>query len=781
MIFDYYIPFYSSKNDKWVPGVKAQPLTLEKFKEIINCEGNKILIDDFRHSDKDAKLRLTAACWVGKAQNGKRMANEMKPTQYVMVDVDHCSNPRKAWEEVCENAIKEGATLAHVTPSGQGLRIVFKARKEYATLIEHMEHMNSVLGLEKYGDFDTAVKDFARISFLPYKDDVLYLDEGMFAENEGFEGPLMQGAIAPERTEKATEAEVELTDEQADEYKQYRYRGHLVSDIAKRYVEVYGEPEVGERHNFYNQMVKFFRCICDNNPLVLNSVLPKFGRSDSETLSQCQGICRSNHVGRLPREFFLFLLHNGFYDKRKVTDEEETTDDASSAVDDMPTLPPVFKEIVATAPRDFIIPCINALMPIMGTLTSYVRSYYPIDNEEHATSFFSIIYAPSGAGKSFVKRYCKMLLEDLELRDKLSDARDQIYNQTREVKSGNDRGPANPHVQLRLPEAKISETELLEKQQNNKGHHMFTFAAEIDQWSKGARAAGGNKDDMLRIAWDGGEYGQHYKSANSFKGKVNLYWNILMTGTEDQMIKYFKRNTANGLVQRCCFTEIPNQRFADINSWKSLTKKDIAVIEKFKARCDSRCYSQPLNFDVSTLQDIDAKDFDALVPWKYDFKPFIYLDMAFVWPTIKNFLMEQLDKAKMEQNDARDSWRKRSAVRGYRLAMICTQCWENIREREKRVICDFVKWWMEIDIEQSLKPFADTYNDSCGETYKRTKKSTLFDALDVEFSAEDLRIMCDRLSVHSKVYDIVWQWKKMGIIEQTEKKHYKKCDIKKTT
>ena len=50
-----------------------------------------------------------------------------------------------------------------------------------------------------------------------------------------------------------------------------------------------------------------------------------------------------------------------------------------------------------------------------------------------------------------------------------------------------------------------------------------------------------------------------------------------------------------------------------------------------------------------------------------------------------------------------------------------------------------------------------------------------------EFSAEDLRIMCDRLSVHSKVYDIVWQWKKMGIIEQAEKKHYKKCDVKKTT
>jgi len=776
MEFDFYKPFYSKKSDKFVPGVKAQPLTKEVFEEITNCEGNRILIDDYRHGVKDAKTKLPAACWVGKTTTGKRRAEDMKPTQFFMVDVDHCENPREAWQQIGENALLMGLALAHVTPSGKGLRLVFRAMRDFPTLIEHMEWANTELGLEKYGDFDTAVKDLSRLSFLPYKDDLLFVSDKLF-EGEPAVLPIVTAvAEQPTHSEPSTTTPSEISEEDAQTFAGYTYRGHLVSDIIDKYIEVYGVPDVGERHNFYNQMVKYFRCICDNNPLALNYLLPKFGHTEEETLSQCQSICRQNNVGKLPRDFFLFLCHNGFYDRKTITadDDEEEPAAEKSLVDEMPTLPPVFREYVNSAPRDFKIPCINALMPIMGTLTSYLRSNYPIDGEEHATSFFSIVYAPSGAGKSFVKRIVKNLLSDLYLRDMLCDARDRIYNSVREQKSSNDKGPQNPHVQLRLAEAKISETELLEKQQNNKGHHMFTFAAEIDQWAKGARAAGGNKDDMLRIAWDGGEYGQHYKSANSFKGKVNLYWNILMTGTADQMHKYFRRNTANGLVQRCCFTEIENQRFSDINVWKDLNAKDLEIIERFKRRCDSRCYEAALDYDVDELEAVTDEEFDNVVPWKYEFKPFVYLDMGWVWPTIKKFLSEQLELARLEQNDARDSWRKRSAVRGYRLAMICTQCWEKCGKREQKIICDFVGWWMRCDIEASLKPFADTYNEENGDTTAPTKKMSLYDAMPDTFTWVDLGIMCKKMNVKSRVRNVVCEWKKMGKLEETSRKSYKK-------
>lgn len=789
MIFDLYEPFYSPRQDKWCPGVKARHLSLETFVEQVSNEGNKMLIESVRAGNKADKLKLPAACWVGQSKTGLRKAEDMRPSQFYMIDIDHCAAPREAFDEITKGHpdILDECLLAHVTPSGKGLRLVLRAQRPLPTLIEHMEWARETYGLDKYGDFDTAVKDLSRLSFLPYKDDILWINRQMFDAPPSHYEPIKsavadtaaqpyKNVVADALAEVIESAVVNTTTQpkakeaaRQEDFSEYTYRGHKVSDIIEKYVEVYGTPDSGERHNFYNQMVKYFRCIVDNNPLALNALLPKFGHTEEETLSQCQSICRTNTVSRLPREFFLFLLHNGFYNKSNaaaVDDDAEVAEPNTEFVDKMPTLPPVFREYVNSAPRDFKIPCINALMPIMGTLTSYLRSYYPIDGEEHGTNFFSIIYAPSGAGKSFVKRIVKTLLSDLAVRDQLCDARDRLYNSVRETKGSNDKGPKNPHVQLRLAEAKISETELLEKQANNKGHHMFTFAAEIDQWAKGARAAGGNKDDMLRIAWDGGEYGQHYKSANSFKGKVNLYWNILMTGTEDQMMKYFQRNTTNGLVQRCCFTEIENQRFSGINKWRELSQKDMTVIDKFKKRCDERCYSKPLDFDMETLETVSDEDFDEEVPWNYEFRPFVYVELDWLWPVIKQFLETELNKAREEQNDARDSWRKRSAVRGYRLAMICTQCWDKIGKREKKIISDFVAWWMQVDLEASLLPFEKSYNEVNGDTQKATKKMSLYDALNDEFTRSELALMCRQMNVRSRVRNVICDWRKIGIIEE---------------
>lgn len=771
MIFDIYFPFESK--GRYVPGIKACSLNEDIFMNIASSDNVEKLITNFRGGMKDAKIQLPAICWNGKSTTGRRKAEDMRPTQYFMVDVDHCDEPRKAWEQIKDEAIKMHLAFAHITPSGRGLRLVFKATEDFPTVEEHMHFVGDKLKLSEFGDFDTAVKDLSRLSFIPKLDDVLFRSPSLFEVEDPAYTPIKPLATEKQEQQKTT---VEVKEENVPEdVEKYMYRGHRVADIIAKYMEIYGEPCQGERHNFYNQLVKYFRCICDNNPYVLNALLPRFGHTEEETLSQCQSICRTNTVGRLPREFFLFLVKNGFYDKNtKPEDEEEEVEEKAPLIDSMPALPPVFREIVATAPKDFKIPCINALMPIMGTLTSYLRADYPLDAEEHATSFFSIIYAPSGAGKSFVKRFVKQLLSDLALRDKLCDQRDSIYNSEREIKSGNEKGPKNPHTQLRLCEPKISETELLEKQANNQGHHMFTYAAEIDQWAKGARAAGGNKDDMLRIAWDGGEYGQHYRSANSFKGKVNLFWNILMTGTEDQMRNYFKKNAANGLVQRCCFTEIENQRFSGVNIWKKISAQGQRAIERFKARCDERCYSTPLDYDMSELEDVNEEDFDKVVPWKYSFKPFTHVDMDFLWPTINKFIKEQLDIAKMEQSDARDSWRKRSAVRGFRLGMVCTQCWDKIGAKEKKIICDFVSWWMRVDVEASLKPFADEYNEINGESLRRTKKQSLYDACPDNFSWTELQSLCLRNNVRSRVRNVICEWKKMGIIQENEPKQYTK-------
>lgn len=782
--FQVYHPF-TNKDGRTLPGVRAKAMPMHDFLLTTQSDNVRHTIQDFRDG-KGEKTSLPAVCWTGVTATGYRKAENMTATGFCMLDYDHVKH-KNLRETVMnkENLLNENnVLLVHITPSGEGLRIVALCKENCSTLAENMEYLHKVLDLG-LGDYDTAVKDVSRLSFMPQHEDIIYMNEKLWKEYETDAIKVMPQlkaklCLTENDNKKTTSATITPTTHEAtttEELKQedcseYRYKGHLLSTIIKKYVEEYGEPGEGERHNFYNQMVKYFRNITDNNPQVLCRLLPRFDTDATEEscLSQCQSICRTNTTGKLPREFFLFLLRNGFYKPATETEqpirEEEVTEimNKKQAKTKIPALPPVFKEIVGTCPKDFVVPCINALLPVMGTLTSNLRATYPFDARLHSTEFFSIIYAPPGTGKGFIERFITLLHRNLELRDMLSDRKESLFAAAQLRKGDNERAPENPHVSKRIMEAKNSETDFLEKQQANKGHHMFTYAAEMDQWRKGVRAAGGNKDDMIRIAWDNGVYGQSFKSANSFKGRVHLYWNVLITGTRDQLDDYFK-NVTNGLVTRCGFSGIENQEYAEAPIWKSFSPQDLDTINKWIDKQDGREYAQPINFDCSTLDEVADEDFDREVPWKHVFREPTVVNIDWIMPTIKNWLTKQRKEALLAQNIARDVFRRRVAVRGFRLALLCTSLYGNIGETEQNIIEKFVKWWMSIDIENILALYGDKYNEAAKGYNEKKPQQGLWESLDKEFTIAQLDSAKQRCNVLSPTRQIMYVWKKEGLIK----------------
>lgn len=768
----------------------AHPLTKEKFYELIRRAdvelnvrlGRQCLAEGNKEGYTKAKGLLPAIQWVGydETGEGRREAKALTPTQLYMIDIDHMTeDPREVWEGISEKVASTYIMVAHVTPSGKGLRIVAIASQEYPTIKEHMDWIVRELDLERHGDYDSVCKDFSRLSFIVPESDLLYLNLQFFDFEPEYK-PIQANNGASADAKRTGEGEVKTdgseTEEPAQyaEYRKRKYKGTPLVEIVERYIEEYGEPGEGEKHNYYNEMVKNFRTIADNNPKVLHAILPRFGHTFEETISQCQSICRTNTLSRIPRDFFFFLKDNGYYERRKTTREVEEEQEAINApieentLTGMPPLPPVFREIIGTMPTDFKIPGIMGLLPILGTLTSHLRAEYPYDLRMHSTEFFSIIYAPSGTGKSFLERHMDYLFEGLKMRDMLCDERENLYNKLQNRKSSNEKGPDNPRVTKRISVVKQSETDFLEKQQSNEGHHMFTYAPEMDAWRKGVKAAGGNKDDMLRIAWDNGEYGQSFKSPNSFKGTVNLFWNVLICGTEDQLDAYFK-NVENGLVGRCGFASIDNQEFQDAPLFKKLSTKDMRIIRAFIDRCDEGNYAEPLEFTKEQLFAVDEKDFDKEVPWKYKWQPLKEVDMTWLMPTINKFLKEQLAICKLDRDNARDSFRKRAAVRGFRLGLLCTECWGKTREREQHIIANFVAWWMEKDLEQVMRLYGERYNEAVkGGTVSGVKQKGVFDMLADKFTREDVYAAVKRCGKKTKPRRVIFDWLAMKAIQKTE-------------
>ncbi len=112
----------------------------------------------------------------------------------VVIDVDHCGNPRELFERIKgQFDLKElGILLVYVSASGEGLKIVFKARAEWGNLICNQYEMAALLGILDF--VDDACKDSSRLSFVTGEDDVLYLDaEELFDGEEDLFPALEEG------------------------------------------------------------------------------------------------------------------------------------------------------------------------------------------------------------------------------------------------------------------------------------------------------------------------------------------------------------------------------------------------------------------------------------------------------------------------------------------------------------------------------------------------------------------------------------------------------------
>lgn len=789
MIFDVFYPF-TNKAGKLCPGIRPVPTQWEDIRKLSASPEVGELIDKIRTLSGDEKQQmkksLPGICYTARCTGTRSNANAT-PTGLVMVDIDHVDNPQNLWgfirQRLGEEYTANKVLLAHVTPSGKGLRIIFIAPPDFSTLPECQSWFFKDMDVSTMGDVDTAVKDYSRLSYLFKLDDILFENillqaNGNFEQSTTLVNDLKKtDEESPKKGELFADADSvgAFTEDEQLTYEGYDYKGTPLKQIIEKWVEVQGTPGKGEIHNYYNEMVKNFRNIVNNDKRALLYLLPRFGHSAEECWSSIKSICKVNTLSTLPRPFYFFLKDNGFYKPRVPSgrlQEYMLSEDEPVVEEGLPWFPPVFREFVRISPKDFRVSMVNALLPVMGTLTSFLGAPYYYDGRIHTTSFFSIIYAPPGTGKGFAERITNLLFENIKIRDYVQSARENVYLRALNKKSNNDQSPDMPHTSLRIIPPKNSEAEFLQKQKDNCGYHMFTFAPEMDSWAKGVKAAGGNKDDMIRIAWDNGEYGQQFRSANTFKGTVNLYWNVLITGTVQQLFSYFK-NVENGLITRCSFTSIENQEFAPAPVWKQLNKKETANIRRFIDRCDRNTYTEPCTLLPEDVDVVEDSKFDEEIKWQFTFRERKIVNMDWLRPTIDKFLNEQLAKAALDLDNARDVFRRRVAVRGFRLGLICMALWDNPKKADLLKCVPFIEWWMNKDIESDLALWGTRYNTETQASPTLPQRS-LFAELKQAFTKNDVYAQCVKQGIKTPVRVIISQWFRMGFITKNGKNEYEK-------
>ena len=138
--------------------------------------------DDFETLKAARKKMLPVITPHATFKNGRRLNTDAVPSGLSMYDVDHINDPRAYYDTKVRGREAElGIVLAHVTPSTEGLRLLFVIPRAGMAPDEAQRWMSARLGDAAY---DGAVKDLARCSFLVPREYVLYLDEEKLFGNE---------------------------------------------------------------------------------------------------------------------------------------------------------------------------------------------------------------------------------------------------------------------------------------------------------------------------------------------------------------------------------------------------------------------------------------------------------------------------------------------------------------------------------------------------------------------------------------------------------------------
>ena len=717
-----------------------------------------------------AKRRLPFVTWQASFRDHQRSNANAIPSGLFMLDVDHIGDMAAFDAEVIEPlrvndwalARQLGIAVIHLTPSREGYHFVAKCPVGVTTIEGCQRWLTQQLGIMTY---DEQCKDFARGSFVVPRDMFVFLDYKALYDDEAInslpltppkggetgnavaevtELPSLQGG-AEGRPQERVFSEAQRT---------FTYRGHLISDIAALWVQKHGEPQQGERHTYYYRLCNLFRYITDGDIGVLLAQLPDFGLSIAEREKEAEHATKRSTGTQIPYVFYKFLVTEGVIDVSKPMGEPlkiELDDADPTPAAKVPPLPPVFREFCKNCPADFVYPTIVALLPVLGTLATRLRARY-LDGREHTPSFISVIFAPQSAGKSFARDIVATLTPDLRRHDQVSILKERQYKAELRLKKNSDKLPEDPHAPYRLVQAVISVPRLLQRQEDAGGLHQLSFVEEIDTLVKSN--AGGSyaqKSDLYRQAFDNAEYGQDYISVDTFTGSVRLFYNLLMLGTPKQLYKFFN-DAENGLVSRCCFAELRGQEFAEIPCFRPLTPKqqeDITrVLNRFEAMTYRRRNAQSEDYVVQPTVDIDAK-----------------------MQPIRDALRGWLEKTRLEalkgSDMAMDTFRRRAAVKAFRLGMVCVGMYErkSLTPKVMAKIVTFVTWFASQDLEQSVLTFGQMINETHTET-NVAQKETLFDKMPDKFEVGDLIVMQAKYKKKSSPRLVLFRWKKQGLIKQ---------------
>ena len=699
-------------------------------------------------------------------KNGRRLNADAVPSGLSMYDLDHIPDPEGRWREIEPRKEELGIVMAHITPSTEGLRLIFII-PDGKSLAEAQRWMAEQLGDLKY---DECVKDYARSSFVVPREYVLFLnEERMFRTLPQPAGPSPhppKGGSSHNRLNPTSQYIIlpSLAEGQGGESD---IEGESVSHIASDttplscrggggesgsylpypdLVEVLedqmgGIPTHGSRNNFIFSMACHLRYVCNDDPEWIARVLPTYGENREKWMATIRSACNRSQSPRMSRTMKRTLdicKQNQEWNER----EAENPDSPPP----MPRLlPPLIRLLVSKTPDIYKPAVAHAVFPALASHLWHTRFKY-IDNVEHEATLMNVLMAGTGAGKNCISEPINRILKDIRQRDMENLRREREWKKEVQSKGANKDKRQRPEgLVIQEIDPDMTNAAFVQRLADAEDRFLYARMNEIDQFDalKGS-ARSKAQFQIMCLAFDPGNiYGQTRIGTGSVSERVSIRFNWNASTTVQKGRRYFSQVLTDGPISRINFCTIPEREIGS----------EMPVYGEYDEAFDEelRPYIDNLNKVRGLIECQKARNFS------------------------KKLVEECADFSRLSQSRVYENLSFRANVIAYLKAMVL---YVASGEKWDKTMENFIRWSLNYDLWCKMHFFGREIEmaEEAANSAKRGGVQNLLDSLPEIFTRGELNNLRKKMGVcKGDTNGVLRQWKYRGYISSLEESEYNKA------
>ena len=753
--------------------------TREEYLALRNGGEQQSIIKAVRSGDDSRKSRLVQMNYSCLPNDDGTLKGSTRMSTTVGMDIDHIS--REQMQPVMMRILSKkdelGLLLLEKSARGAGYHLVFK-RKPELSQEENLRWASELLGVE----FDKGAKDITRVFFTTTNEDLLFLDDGIFSLSPS---PL-QKEREPKSAEPQSAAEPPFLLE--GDGGRLLYNGIPYSDIIRKWWELYNEGKEPVRTNrdvLTFELAVNLRHICGFDRELMDAVIPCYDGFSETQKMKCIDSALAEKRTQMPKRLkdVLFEVRRDRMNEGVDTAgteglEEAVQEDERFYYNRLPKMPQGVRESIEAVGPMLSMPVVTAICPAIGMLATGVQ--LDVHGQKKGLNLISYIAGDFASGKGSIDPVIDAWLAEVRALDMMYQQQEEDWRRKKRAAKNKKEQPEEPKLPVRCLPLNNTVANLAERLANTEGKHAFSFTPEADTVAQKWKMAMSDFSVMLRQSYDGSKYDREAKSAEAVNVHIeHLLWNVCMCGTPDALYRVVS-NYTDGFQSRIAVARTPDNTFAPLED------KPYVLTDRQQERIQQIAHLLPLMQGAVELPKLEAKgrewvENERLETMKNDDKVRARQRFRICVTAQRMTCCIMLCKV------AEQLIQKHGLGGAEKLLKQKTDLWQTMLQKAQTpqllevydVVADYL-------METALYFFRDrieaAFNSreysGTNDRQRMGKNDSIFERLDVEFGFDgafqhSVSVKGANVS-RNTVRQMLKNWKKQGLIVQTEVGRYKK-------